>query len=258
MALNKFDKVNVLGVLVSSVTVDDVLRHIQSLIDEDKRAIITHVHVKGLNIAYEQAWFRAFLNNSELVYCDGMGVKLGSTILGKPLPQRLTLADWIWQLVDFVSEKGYKLFLLGNPPGVTDKTVDILRRKNKKISIVGTSHGFFNKLPGSEENNRVIQEINDAKPDILMVGFGMPEQERWLLENWQHLNVNIAITCGAIFEYISGDLSRGPEWMTQNYLEWLARILVSPDRYSKRYLHDNPIFLSRLLRQKFTGSDHLT
>ena len=71
-----------------------------------------------------------------------------------------------------------------------------------------------------------------------------------LAENWMRLDVNLAITCGALFEYLSGDLPRGPRWMTQNYMEWLARLLISPRRYAWRYLRDFPVFTYRIAKQK--------
>ena len=122
-----------------------------------------------------------------------------------------------------------------------------------KLLISGTQHGYFNKNPGDIENSNVVEIINRAQPDILLVGFGMPLQEKWLSENRESLNVKIAITCGALFEYLSGDLKRGPRWMTEHYLEWLARMIISPRRYYKRYLRDNPIFLFRIIKQKFLG-----
>jgi N-acetylglucosaminyldiphosphoundecaprenol N-acetyl-beta-D-mannosaminyltransferase len=83
-----------------------------------------------------------------------------------------------------------------------------------------------------------------------MIGFGMPIQEKWLLENWDRIDANLAITVGALFEYVAGDLRRGPKWLTNNYLEWLARLLISPQRYLKRYIKDNVTFLYRIVRQR--------
>ena len=81
----------------------------------------------------------------------------------------------------------------------------------------------------------------------------MPAQEKWLMENWDNLNTNVAITVGAIFEYMAGTLKHGPNWMTQYYMEWLFRLIDRPDRYAKRYLRDNPLFIYRILRQKYIG-----
>jgi N-acetylglucosaminyldiphosphoundecaprenol N-acetyl-beta-D-mannosaminyltransferase len=84
----------------------------------------------------------------------------------------------------------------------------------------------------------------------------MPIQEKWLLENWDRIDANLAITAGALFEYVAGDLRRGPKWLTNNYLEWLARLVISPRRYLKRYLKDNVTFLCRIIRQKVSSANH--
>lgn len=78
----------------------------------------------------------------------------------------------------------------------------------------------------------------------------MPLQERWLLENYDRLDVHVVMTGGAVFDYISGELRRGPQWMTDNGLEWMARLLIEPRRLWKRYIIGNPLFLWRVIRQR--------
>lgn len=70
--------------------------------------------------------------------------------------------------------------------------------------MVGTHHGFFSKESGSVENQAVIDEINRLKPDALLVGFGMPIQERWLMENWDRMDVRVALFLGGGFDYLLG------------------------------------------------------
>jgi N-acetylglucosaminyldiphosphoundecaprenol N-acetyl-beta-D-mannosaminyltransferase len=244
---------NILGVNVSLLALEDALHLIRSTILSDQRMLITHVHVRGLNLAYEQEWFRQILNRSDLVYCDGMGVKLGARILGYQVPQRFTLADWIWPLAEMSARENFSLYFLGNPPGVADKAAARLQKHYPNLVIKGVHHGFFDKTPGHPENDQVIAQVFQAQPQILIVGFGMPEQEKWLARHWGELDVNVAITAGAVFEYISGEIRRAPRWMRENYLEWLYRLVDAPGRYGRRYLRDNPLFLYRLLAQKFFG-----
>ena len=244
------EKANILGVNIDLVRLDDVLAIIQETVTAGRRLLIAHVNVLGINIAYEQAWYREFLNGADLVYCDGMGVKLAGHLMGYDIPERFTLADWAWQLAEMGERCGFSLFLLGNPPGTAEKAAAHLQQLHHALNIAGTRHGFFDKTVGHPENEAILEQINVARPNILLVGFGMPVQEKWLEENWPRLGVNVAIACGALFEYLAGDLPRGPRWMTQNYLEWLARLLISPRRYWKRYLIDNPLFMFRVLRQK--------
>jgi N-acetylglucosaminyldiphosphoundecaprenol N-acetyl-beta-D-mannosaminyltransferase len=245
------EKVNVLGVGIDPLTLEQTLRAIFDSVAQDYRLLVAHANITGLNLAYEQSWLREFYNCCDLVYCDGMGVMLGARWLGYRIPERYTLADWAWPLAELAAQQGGSLYLLGGAPGVAGRAADVLRLRFPSLRIAGAQHGFFDKTPGSSENLEVIDRINLTSPDILLVGFGMPLQERWLLENWPVLNAKAAITCGALFEYLSGDLQRGPRWMTQAYLEWLARLLISPRRYAGRYLRDLPLFAGRIIKQKF-------
>jgi len=243
-------KIKILGVNVCLSHPDEVLNYIENVICTSSRALIANVNIHALNLAYEQEWFRLFLNNADVVFCDGMGVRLGARLLGFNLLERFTPADWIWRLAALSAQDAFSLFLLGSPSGVVEDAARSLVERFPELKIAGTHHGFFDKTPNGVENLTVLDHIAAAKPNILLVGFGMPLQEKWLQENWLRLQVNIAIPCGALFEYLSGDLPRGPRWMTEHYLEWLARVMISPRRYGNRYLRDVPLFLYRIIKQK--------
>jgi N-acetylglucosaminyldiphosphoundecaprenol N-acetyl-beta-D-mannosaminyltransferase len=160
----------------------------------------------------------------------------------------------MWQLARFAQGRDHSLFLLGARPGVADKAAANLRERFPGLRIVGTHHGYFDKAPGSPENEAVIREINAASPNILIVGFGMPLQERWLMDNWDRIEVNVALTGGAVFDYVSGELPRAPRWMTDHGFEWLGRLIIEPGRLWKRYLVGNPIFILRVLGQRIAQS----
>ena len=247
-------KINLIGVGVDSLSRNTLLGKLNEAIEGGSRLLVAHANLHGLNLAYEQPWLRDFYNQADLVYCDGMGVKLGARLVGGKIQERYTLADWIWDIAGLSAEKGFRLFLLGNPPGAAEKAAQNLRGRYPMLQIAGVQHGYFEKSASSSENEAVVARINQLQPDILLVGFGMPVQECWLDQNWPRLNVCVAITCGALFEYLAGDLKRGPRWMTDHYLEWLARLLISPRRYMGRYLRDIPLFFYRLTKQRLNGS----
>ena len=246
-------KVEILGVRLDPLRLDEVLALIGRTIDSSGRALIANVNVRALYLAHQHPWFGEFLNNADLVFCDGMGVQIGARWLGYSIPERFTLADWMFPLTEMACAKEYSFFFLGNPAGVAERAAARLQERFPTVHIVGSRHGFFDKAPGSVENEAVIAQINAARPDILLVGFGMPLQEEWLSQNWPRLEARVALPCGALFEYLSGDLKRGPRWMTQHYLEWLARVIISPRRYARRYLYENICFLYWVARQKFKG-----
>ena len=247
---NSPESVNVLGVHLRTVTIHDIISYIIRSIDENQKAIIAYANVHAVNLSLELPWFRDFLNQSALTYCDGFGVKWGAKLLGHSLPQRFTPPDWFPQLADTCAQKGLSFFFLGARPGVADKCSESLRERFPKLKVVGTHHGYFDKTPACEATEEVIKLINSAQPDILVVGFGMPAQERWLLENWERINAYIALPVGAMFDYLTGEVPRAPRWMTEHGLEWLGRLVIEPRRLWKRYIIGNPRFFWFVIQQR--------
>lgn len=243
----------IVGVRVHPLTVAQLHAALAATIDGGRRARVLNVNVHALNLAQREPWLRAFLNEGEIVFCDGAGVQLGARLLGHAIPERITYADWLWQLAAFGAARGDRFFFLGARPGVAERAAANLRARFPGLQVVGTQHGYFDKAPGHAENEAVVAAINEKRPHVLLVSFGMPLQEQWLQENWARLQVNVALTGGAALDYAAGELRRGPAWMTDNGLEWLARLLIEPRRLWQRYLVGNPLFLWRVLRQRMAG-----
>jgi len=242
--------VDILGVRIHQLTVDSFFHLLTQIIKNQRKALFACVNVQAINLAHEFEWFRQFINNSDYAFCDGAGVVLGARILGQHLPQRFTSADWMWNLAEYAESLGFTFYFLGARPGIAEKAALRLRERYPNLHILGIHHGYFDKTPGSSENEYVIQVINQYKPNILLVGFGMPLQERWLMENWDRLEVNTAITLGAVFDYISGELKRSPGWFNKHGMEWLGRLIIEPRRLWKRYLIGNPLYLWRVIRHR--------
>ena len=232
------------------VTVEGLQEEVGRLIRAGERGLVLNANANCLNLCYEDPELRAFLNGADVVFCDGAGVMLAARLLGGRIPERVTYADWAWRLAAFAEAQGFSMYLLGARPGVAREAARRLKARYPDLDIVGVRHGFFDHSADSPGNEAVVREINDARPDILLVGLGMPLQEYWLMENRDGLNVGAALTGGAVFDYVSGRLRRGPRVLTESGFEWLARLLVEPRRLWRRYLIGNPLFLLRVLGQR--------
>lgn len=244
-------KFNVLGVKVSSLTNFELLNYISDTVRSGKRCTILSGNIHSYNLAYNNIWLREFMNTAEIIRLDGFGVRLAALLLGKTTPPRSTWADFGWQLAEFTAKQGFSLYFLGAKPGVVEEAIEKLSERYPELRVAGCHHGYFNKTIDHSDTIRIIEEINKTTPDILIIGLGMPIQERWLSENRSKLNVNVVMTGGAVFDYLSGDLKRAPKWMTDNGLEWLGRMMVEPGRLWRRYLIGGPLFLSRVILQRF-------
>jgi len=239
----------ILGIKINKFTRDSLHAVIQHIVKNQKKALIAHVNAHGLNVADSYTWFAEFLNSADYVFCDGHGVMLGARMLGLRIPEKITYADWLPELAEMCATEKFSLFLLGGRIGIAKRAADNLAAAYPGLEIVGTHHGYFEKHRNDEGNRRLIECINDAKPNILVVAFGMPLQESWLRENWEDIDANIALTAGAALDYASGQLRRPPAWMSRCSLEWLGRLFIEPRRLWRRYLVGNPMFILRICRE---------
>ena len=244
------ERVEILGVGVSRISVDELHKAILAVARRGERALVLNANVHCMNLAYHRPWLRALLNDAPIVFCDGSGISLAARILGHPPLVRFTYADEMWRLAAFAEEHGLSLFFLGARPGVGEEAARRLRERHPDLKIVGVRHGFFDPSPGSPENEAVVREINASAPDVLVVGLGMPLQEWWLYQNHDRLDARVSMNLGAVFDYVSGGLRRGPRILVDNGFEWLARLFIEPRRLWRRYVVGNPVFLLRVVRQR--------
>lgn len=238
---------NLLGVEIDDVPQAALVTSIINLIRSGDRGIFVYINIHAINLALDLPWFLDFLNHSYCAYCDGAGVLLGAQLAGSKLTNRSSPPDWIASLATECETRSIKWFLLGGHPGVSERAAAFLTHQFPELLIIGTHHGYFDTTPDGEDNAMLIDKINDASPDILLIGMGMPLQEKWLNENWHKLNVKVALPVGALLDYLAGSKRRPPQWMARHGLEWAGRLISEPGRLWKRYLIGIPRFFFSVL-----------
>lgn len=227
---------------------EDLLRRITGWVGGGQGARrVMYVNAHVLNQSQEKPALRSALQSADLVYCDGYGVRLAAKALSTEIPHRMTGADWIWDLAALCEAQDTSVYLLGSDPGVAAQAGQRLRRSYPGLRVVGTHHGYFQ--VGSGHDERVIEDINAKRPDIVLVGMGSPKQELWVQRNAHRLDTDVLWTVGALFDYVSGRVPRAPAWLADNGLEWIFRLAIEPNRMWRRYLLGNPVFVSRVMAQ---------
>lgn len=226
----------------------ELLRLILGYAGREEHRRVTYVNAHVLNQAAANPRLRRALLASDLVYCDGYGVRLAARAIGLPVPHRMTGADWIWGVAALCEEQGLSLYLLGSDPGASAEAAAGLKRWYPRLEVCGTHHGYFE--VDSPHNERVLEDIAERKPDLLLVGMGTPLQELWVDEHFDRIGADVVWTVGALFDYISGRTPRAPGWMADRGLEWVFRLVIEPRRMWRRYLIGNPRFLWRVLEER--------
>lgn len=245
---------NVLSVDIEGIPVE-IFPTTQSLLDrivedinQPGKARIFSINVHGANIANEDSRFQRLMQEAETMICDGTGIILASKLLpGHTIPCRHAAGDFMPALLDHLAKRKLTAYFLAGEPGVADKALAKLAEKVPHHTVVGCHHGYITRDKALED--QVIAQINELKPDILFLGFGMPLQEFWIEENLHRLNIRAVFPFGATLDYLSQKVTRCPAWLGQLGLEWLFRFCLEPNRMFKRYIYGNPAFISRILLQ---------
>ena len=88
------------------------------------------------------------------------------------------------------------------------------------------------------DNTGILERLADARPDLLLVAFGNPKQERWIDMHREQLPVKVVIGVGCVFDLLAGRRERAPRWMQAIGLEWAFRLVQEPRRLLRRYASD--------------------
>lgn len=181
---------------------------------------------------------------------DGVGLDLGAKMkLGEPFPENLNGTD-LTPRIFRESLKPLRIYLLGGEPGIAEKAAAKIAEIDPRHEIVGLRSGFFK----AEDEPAIIEEINDAQTDLLLVAMGNPLQEKFIMRNDSMIQAPVAIGVGALFDFLAEKVSRAPMWMQNLRIEFLHRLRQEPMRLFKRYTVDAASFVLAVRKEKNTQS----
>lgn len=245
------DEYRVLGVRITPMTIPHMHELIDRAIREKRRMVMVSQNLHSVYTIYRDPALRRLQEEADYIRVDGLPVLLFARLLGHDVQrsQRIGWMDWIDPFMTEAATRGWRVFYLGSRPGIADRGAAILRAKYPELQIA-THHGY---LQTGDERNASLEALLDFDPDIVIVGMGMPRQERWILAHRDSLPPKVFLSSGACMDYVAGELDIPPRWLGQIGLEWLYRLIKEPKRLWFRYLVE-PWFALRLfivdLREK--------
>lgn len=231
------------------VTMKEAVRRIVRMAKRhDKPRYVCTGNLDHLVIAERDPEFKSAYKKADLVVADGAPVvwlsRLAAGASGSTLPERVAGSDLFWELAKVSSEANLRLFFLGGVEGAAAKAAQVVEQRYPGAKIAGTycpPHATFDT---SEEQARIKRIVRQASPDILLVAFGAPKQEKWIAAHKDELGVPVAIGVGGSFEMAAGILKRAPVWVQQAGLEWFYRFAQQPKRLFQRYFVDDLPYLA--------------
>ncbi len=242
------DRVNILGVKVSAITIQDALAVIEERVGDRTPMYICVTGVHGVMECQRDPNLRAIHNASGLAVPDGMPLVWMSHWLGFPKVERVYGPDLMLAASELSARRGYRNLYYGGAPGVANRLAAVLKARHPGLNVVDTICPPFRALTPAEDEE-IVATINAARPDIVWVGLSTPAQERWMATHCGRLRAPVLAGVGAAFDFLSGEKPQAPRWMQRRGLEWLFRMATEPRRLTKRYLRNNPAFIYRALDQ---------
>jgi len=248
---SQFVDLRVLGARLNALSPDDIFRFcIEVTRFRSGPFVIASQNMHGVHTYLTDDNFASLHEHPRtLVHIDGTPLVWLGRMKGYDLTNdhRTGCIDWIPDLLDLAIDQHWRVFYLGSTNDVVERGADELRARHPGLNL-RTRHGYFDSAPDSLENYRVVREINDYQPDILLVGMGMGRQERWILDNLDVLDAQVVITTGAMMDLVAGELRMAPRWLGPLGLEWAFRLWDDAPRVAHRYLVEPWLILWELAR----------
>lgn len=243
------DRIDILGVEVSAVRMDQVCAEVEDWIENGKRRYVCVTGVHGIMESQRDDELRRIHNSSGLTVPDGMPTVWAGRYAGAPAIERVYGPEMMLAVCQRAAERGWRSFFYGGAPGVADRLEGRIRARCPGLQTAGTLTPPFRELTPAEDR-RAVEEISASGADLVWVGLSTPKQERWMAEHVGRLATPcVLFGVGAAFDINAGLRRDAPAWVGRLGMQWLYRLAQEPRRLWRRYLRNNPAFVAAVLRR---------
>jgi N-acetylglucosaminyldiphosphoundecaprenol N-acetyl-beta-D-mannosaminyltransferase len=238
-------KVDILGVPIDNVSMDDLLHNLH------KGTVFTPNVDHLMNARKHKDFGRAY-SVADYKLCDSQILFFASRFLGSPIIEKISGSDLFPAFYKYHKDNpDISIFLLGGLGTSAQQAQENINKKiNRSIVVDAYSPPFGFELDEAE-CLRIVQRINQSGATVLSIGVGAPKQEKWISQYRQYLtSINIIFAIGATIDFEAGLVPRAPQMVSLMGVEWLYRLMMEPKRLWKRYLINDLPFIWLLLKQK--------
>ncbi|MFT3785624.1 MAG: WecB/TagA/CpsF family glycosyltransferase [Tepidisphaeraceae bacterium] len=228
--------VRLTGVDLHSVTEQQAIDHILNELNHGYGGVVVTPNLDHLRRCRSDMNFAALVSETELVVPDGMPLIWASRLQGTPLPQRVAGSDLILSLSGAAAKAGRSIYLLGGAPGTAEGAAEVLRSRYPGIKVVGTYCPPMGFDSDSTQMAKIVDSLQQAKPDIVFVALGSPKQEFLIERIRTTLPQAWWLGVGVSFSFLTGHVQRAPRWVQKIGMEWVHRLVQEPKRLFKRYV----------------------
>lgn len=217
-----------------------------------RKLLINTINAHSYNVAQTDELFAAALKGGDALIPDGASIVKACRWIGAASQPAERIAGWDLFVMEMqrLNDRGGKCLFVGS----SEKVLSLIRERAvadyPNIEVETYSPPYKPEF-SEADNQRMIEVINAAKPDLLWIGMTAPKQEKWAFAHWSELSIDCHVgTIGAVFDFYAGTMKRAPLWWQRHGLEWLYRLLREPRRMWRRYVVGNVVFLWRIFKER--------
>lgn len=234
-------RLNILGIPVDTLTAAEIEDRLRMFLLTDTLHHIVTVNPEIVMWAQQDREYRSLLQTAALCLPDGVGLVLAARMRQSTI-KRMTGWELTHRLLRVAQEEHARVAVLGGDGHVTHVAALRMKKEFPGVQIIAAEagpkirieHGLLRLDEG--EHQLLVEHLRALKPDILLVGYGHPKQEKWIQHIHHELpSVKIAVGIGGVIDYLSGHVMRAPAVLRYFGLEWLFRLMRQPWRLPRIY-----------------------
>lgn len=244
------EKQPLLNTYVNNVDMKETVGAIETMIIDGGKHYVVAINVDVVMKIEEDSYLKKITDDADMVLVDGKPLIWISKLHKRPVKAKISGSDLVPILCKVAAKKGYSIFIIGGKDGIADQAKKKLEEKHPEIKVVGAYAPPFGFEKDEKELDKINEMITEVHPDLLIACFGCPKQEKWIYENYQKYDAKVSVCAGATVDFLAGNVSRAPKWMSEHGFEWFYRFLQEPKRMFKRYFIDDVKILKLVMNYR--------
>lgn len=238
-----------LGIEVTPLTSVEVAEGIYKAVSSETPLRIANHNLHGVYLYHTDPAYRVYCDSADWLLVDGWPIWLAMKMQSTRNPgteTRIGSSDWLQRLIDL--QEPLNICAVGGTAASAARAAEAINASYPHIRWQG--------FDGFNQAEKITHDLVDAlsMADIVLVGMGMPLQERWIMDNAQHLQSKVVANVGGCIDYFAGTQKHAPRWLGRIGLEWVYRFLADPRRLARRYFCEPfqlvPLLITRRLEKR--------
>ncbi|HOY62661.1 MAG TPA: polysaccharide pyruvyl transferase CsaB [bacterium] len=217
---------DVLGVPVVAMSLNRTVEKIRRAALNRERLHIITFNPEMAMLARRDAEFAALARSGTLNTADGVGIRIALRLKHGARAEAVTGIDLAEKIFEMSAAEKLRVYLLGAKPETIEKCAAELSARKPPPLLAGYHHGYIR----DADPVALAEEIEAARPDIVLAGMGAPMQEFWIRDNAPKLSASVFIGVGGSFDVFAGETKRAPAFFRKTGLEWAHRLATAPSR----------------------------